>query len=139
MIRLDKTDHEILELLKADGRMPFSAIAKEIGITSTTVGQRVQRLINEELIRGFSVDLDKELLGYHVQAIISVKLHFAKIDAFNQLLKELEGVEYCFRVTGEDCLIMKVSLRNNKHLLEFINSISEYGTTTSKLIIEQLL
>ena len=94
-------------------------------------------MLEDRLILGFGVHLDKEKLGINIQALVSLKLNFARIESFHKVLKTCNEIEYCFRVTGEDCMMMKVNLRDNKHLLEFINQISVL--TTTNVIIEQLV
>ncbi|MEN0047436.1 MAG: Lrp/AsnC family transcriptional regulator [Bacteroidota bacterium] len=139
MIKIDNIDRKILNQLEQDGRISYAALAKEVGLTSTSVGQRVQRMVEDGVILGFGAHLDKEKLGISIQALVSLKLNFARIESFHKVLKTYDEIEYCYRVTGEDCMIMKVNLSNNKHLLEFINRISIYGLTTTNVIIEQLV
>ena len=138
-LSLDHIDTEILECLKKDGRISYSAIAKKVGLTSTAVGQRIQKMKDEGLILGFSTTLDRKKLGISIQAIITLKLNFSKIDSFYRKLLTFSEVEYCYRVTGEDCIIMKVNLKDNPHLLDFINQISLYGFSKSNIIIDQII
>jgi len=136
---LDKIDQKIIAALKENGRVPYSTIAKEVGLTATAVGQRVQKMIADEVIEGFSVALNQEKLGVNLEAIVTLKIEFSKITAFNKKLKSIEEIKACYRVTGEDCVIMKVHLKNNKHLVEFLDSITLYGTTKTNIIIDQLV
>ena len=139
MYNLDETDRILLKCLEKDGRMSYSHLAKEVSMTSTAVSQRIQRLSDDGVIEGFRVRVNKEKLGLSIQAMINLKLNFAKLDAFNEALKDFTEIEFGYRITGEDCIIMKVNLRDNAHLLAFINKISLYGVTKSSIIIEQLV
>ena len=139
MIRVDNIDKKILHLLQEDGRIPYASIAKEVGLTSTAVSQRIQKMMDEGIIRGFEVILNQEKLGYGIQAIISLKLNFSKLDAFYKVLENYDEIEYGYRITGDDCIIMKVNLKDNAHLLDFINKISVYGFSKSNIIIEQVI
>ena len=137
-IKIDDIDKAILDHLQQDGRIPYSTIAKEVGLTSTAVGQRVQKMVEEGIIEGFGVQLNQEKLGIQIQAMLTLKLYFTKMEAFKKTLDSLPEIQDCYRVTGDDCMIMKVFLRDNKHLLEFLNNLSNYGTTTTNIIIEEL-
>ena len=139
MIKIDNINAEILKCLESDGRISFASIANKVNITSTAVGQRVQRMLDDGLILGFGTKLDRKKLGISVQAIINLKLNFAKLDSFNKMIRSFEEVEYCYRVTGEDCMVMKVNLKDNAHLLDFIDKISLYGQTKSSIIIDKLI
>ncbi|MFK7908168.1 MAG: Lrp/AsnC family transcriptional regulator [Chitinophagales bacterium] len=136
---LDAIDSKILNFLKKNGRVPYSSIAKEVGLTAAAVGQRVQKMVLEEVIEGFSVQVNPEKMGIHLQAIITLKLHFSKTAIFNEKLKELEEVQSCYRVTGEDCMIMKVHFKNNAHLVRFLDKISVYGSSKTNIIIDELV
>lgn len=138
-MKLDEIDIQLLDSLEKNGRITYALLAKEVGLTSTAVGQRIQKMIDEGLIQGFGITLDKTKLGISIQAVISLKLNFAKLDAFNRLVKTFKEIEFCYRVTGEDCMIMKVNLRDNAHLLDFINTISVYGASKSSIILERVM
>ncbi|MEL7122088.1 MAG: AsnC family transcriptional regulator, partial [Bacteroidota bacterium] len=60
MYKIDNVDTEILHLLKEDGRVPYAAIAKKVGLTSTAVSQRIQKMVDEGMIEGFGVKLKLE-------------------------------------------------------------------------------
>ena len=139
MSKLDKIDLEIIDWLGKDGRISYSSLAKEVGLTSAAVGQRVQKMLQDEIILGFGVHLNREKLGVTIQAILNLKLNFSKINTFYEVLANFDEIENCYRVTGADCIIMKVNLRDNKHLLQFIDQISDYGFTKSSIILEQLV
>ena len=139
MDKIDNIDLEILELLKEDGRVPYSSIAKKVGLTSTAVSQRIQKMMDEEIIQGFGVKLNIEKLGITIQAIMTLKLNFSKMDAMHKVLKTFEEIEFGYRITGEDCVIMKVNLKDNAHLLDFINKLSVYGFSKSNIIIEKVV
>jgi len=138
-MNIDKIDLQILDCLNKNSRIPFSTIAKEVGLTSTAVGQRVQKMVEEQIIEGFGIKLNPEKLDIHVQAIITLKLNFSKIEAFNKQLQSFEEIQFCYRVTGDDCMIMKVHLKNNKHLLQFLDRITSYGLSKTNIIIDQLV
>ncbi|MEO0339054.1 MAG: Lrp/AsnC family transcriptional regulator [Bacteroidota bacterium] len=136
---MDELDQQIVGILEIDGRASFAKIGKQIGLTSAAVGQRVQKLIEEGVILGFSVKTEKAKMGIQIQAMVSVKLNFTKIDSFYKILTAYPEVEQCYRVTGDECIIMKVNLRDNAHLLDFINRVSAYGFPKSSIIIEKLV
>ena len=139
MLKIDNIDIKILDQLEKDGRISYTDLAKKVGLTSTAVGQRMQKMTQERLILGFAAKVNKKELGITIQAIINLKLNFTKIDALYKVLNSFEEIESCYRVTGEDCLIMKVNFRDNTHMVNFINRISDYGFTKSSIILEQLI
>lgn len=138
-MKLDKIDLQILDCLKENGRVAYSSVAKEVGLTATAVGQRVQKMIQEEVIKGFDICLDENKLGINIQAVITVKLNFTKIESFYKIIKTYKEIQFCYRVTGEDCVMMKVHFRDNPHLLSFLDAMSVYGSSKTNVIIDQLV
>lgn len=139
MLKLDELDLALIGLLERDGRMSYAALAQEVGLTSTAVRQRIQKLMDQQVISGFQANLDYQKLGYPIQAIINLNLNFARTEAFYSILPTLEEVQFCYRITGEDCMMMRVNFRDNLHLLDFINRVSKYGTSKTFVILEQVV
>jgi DNA-binding Lrp family transcriptional regulator len=73
MIELDEVDNAIIELLRADGRLPYRAIARELGLTETTVRARVRRLEESNTMRVVAVT-DIEAAGYEMLLAIGVQV-----------------------------------------------------------------
>lgn len=70
---LDETDHRIIALLRRDGRMPYRALAKEVGVTETTVRARVRRLEESESMRVVAVT-DFEAAGYNIMLAVGIRV-----------------------------------------------------------------
>lgn len=90
---LDETDLEILELLSEDARRPYSEIADHVGLTPPAVSDRVSRLEEQGVIRGFTIDLDRETLRGENQVVVDLRPDPAAVDAVYAAATELEGVE----------------------------------------------
>ncbi|MEM9722786.1 MAG: Lrp/AsnC family transcriptional regulator [Bacteroidota bacterium] len=69
---MDSIDKKILAFLQSDGRVSYSTLGKEIGLTSTSISQRVQKMVDTGVIKGFGVQLDHTKLGIGIQALINV-------------------------------------------------------------------
>ena len=134
---LDPIDHHILGQLKENGRVSYSSIAQEMKLSSAAVGQRVQKMLEEDVIQGFSTKINPDKVGIHVKAIVVLRIAFGRTEAFRQQLPTFPEIQSCFRITGEDCLIMQTHFNNNAHLTTFIDRISVYGTTKTSIIIDQ--
>jgi Lrp/AsnC family leucine-responsive transcriptional regulator len=70
---MDEIDYQIVALLATNGRMPYAQIAARVGMSTATVHHRVKRLKAKGFIRGFTIDVDWEALGYPVDAFISIR------------------------------------------------------------------
>jgi Lrp/AsnC family transcriptional regulator, regulator for asnA, asnC and gidA len=116
-IHLDQYDLDILKILESDGRIPFSTIATEVGISNTMVHQRMAKLTEQGVLRGIRPVLDEKKLGYDWASFTSLTLdkdHNSEriIDA----LKKIPEVTECYYITGAYTLFIRISARNHEHM-----------------------
>lgn len=136
---LDEFDYKILNQLKKNARTAFSTIGKEIGLTAPAIAKRVQKMEIGGLIKGYTLDIDHSRLGNSIKALITIKLGFPKLHEFKKDVHQFEPVQACYRVTGEDCMIMEVLLRDNDHLVAFLDKLSAYGITKTNIVLNDLM
>jgi len=91
---LDDTDREILRLLLADARRPYADIAEHVDLSPPAVSDRVDRLRELGVIRGFTVDVDRSLIDEGVDVLVEVRVHPKAKDAARGGLRNLRGVEH---------------------------------------------
>ncbi|WP_135302668.1 winged helix-turn-helix transcriptional regulator [Haloarcula amylovorans] len=94
---LDDTDREILRLLLADARRPFSDIAEQVNLSAPAVSDRVDRLMEMGVIRGFTVDVDRSLLRSGVPVLVEIDAKPGRAAAIRDALADAEAVEHVFR------------------------------------------
>lgn len=120
---LDRTDRAILRALSSNARASGSALAASLGIAESTVSLRLRRLQSSGVIRGYRVELDPDLLGATVQALIAIRLakHArAEIEAFRRAAPGLPGVVSLFHMAGADDFLLHVLARDSAELREFV-------------------
>jgi len=113
---LDETDRAILRLLQADARIPFSEIAREIDMSSATVHDRVKRMENAGVIRGYHADVDPKAVGFGISAIVGLRVEQGREEEALERLAELEGVQELNLTTGEWDIVMRVYAENTEEL-----------------------
>lgn len=120
---LDRTDRALLRALSTNARASGATLAATLGIAESTVSLRLRRLQTNGVIRGYRVELDPDLLGATVQALISIRLvkHArAEIDAFRRTAPALPGVVSLFHMAGADDFLLHVLARDSGELREFV-------------------
>ena len=120
---MDAIDLKILDLLQKDGRVSHSEIAKTVGLSAPSVGERVKKLEGTGVIRRYVSLLDPNKVNRPITAFIAVSLDkpiHAK--AFLQRIQELEDVLECYHVTGEMDYLLKVRTRSTTALESLISS-----------------
>ncbi len=120
---MDAIDLKILELLQIDGRASHSEIAKTVGLSAPSVGERVKKLEGRGIILRYAGLLDPARVNRPITAFIAVTLdkpNHAK--AFLQRIRELEDVLECYHVTGEMDYLLKVRTRSTGTLESLITT-----------------
>ena len=118
---LDDDDRAIIELLQADGRMPFTKVAAEVGLTKGAIRQRVQRLTDAGVMQIVAVT-DPMSLGMRRVAMIGARVT-GDAEATAASLSEMEEVEYLVATTGRYDLMFEVVADDDAHLLQLLSRL----------------
>lgn len=120
--QLDDIDLKILDIITQNARMPFKDVAAECGISRAAVHQRVNRMVDMEVIIGSGYYIDPKKVDYNTCTYIGIFLEKGGIyeDVARRLEKIREVVE-CHYTTGQYAIFAKVYARNNEHLKEILN------------------
>ena len=119
---LDKTDLKIIQLLTNNARMPYLEVARECKVSGAAIHQRMQKLINSGIIKGFQCVVDPQVMGYETCAFIGIFLK--EVDNVDELIAKLDKmpeVVECHYTTGRYDILIKVHAMNNDALFDFIN------------------
>jgi DNA-binding Lrp family transcriptional regulator len=142
---LDYVDRRILSLLHDDARITNSALAERVGIAPSTCHDRVRRLLDLGVIRGFYADIDPVAIGLPLQAMISVNLQSnarGKIRSFIQQIRRRRQVMDVYFLAGADDFILHVAARDTEDLRSFVvenlNADADVADTQTLLIFEHL-
>jgi Lrp/AsnC family leucine-responsive transcriptional regulator len=127
---LDPISRRILQLLVADGRASYQAIADEVGLSRPAVMERVKRLEEGGLILGYTARLDRARVGFPITAFVAVRYAPSEVDSSGPAVRALAAnpsVLECHHVAGEDCYILKVAAPSLGALERILGSLREPG------------
>ncbi|BDG71589.1 Lrp/AsnC family transcriptional regulator [Roseomonas fluvialis] len=130
----DARNVELLQLLCNDPRMGIADLARRVGMSAPAVRERVLRLEEAGVIRGWRLELDPVALGYPVCAIVRVRPAPGQLPKVTELARAIPQVVECHRVTGEDCLVLKVHLPSIEGLDAVLDRFLAHGQTTTSII-----
>lgn len=106
---VEDLDRQIVKLLLLDGRMSYTDLGKATGLSTSAAHQRVRRLEQRGIIRGYAAVVDAEAIGLPLTAFISVKpIDPSAPDDAPERLADLEELEACHSVAGDESYILKV-------------------------------
>lgn len=118
-LHLDAVSLAIIEQLQEDGRRPYAAIGKAVGLSEAAVRQRVQKLLDQNVMQIVAVT-DPLTVGFRRQAMVGVNVE-GDLDPVADALTEMEEVEYVVVTAGSFDLIVEIVCEDDDHLLEMIN------------------
>jgi Lrp/AsnC family transcriptional regulator, leucine-responsive regulatory protein len=130
----DTRNIELLDLLRDDSRLSTSELARRVGLSAPAVRERILRLEESGIIRGYRLELDAAALGYPVAAFVRVRPAPGQLPKLAELARSMAEVVECHRVTGEDCFVLKVHLRSIDELDKLLDQLLVYGQTTTSII-----
>lgn len=131
---LDAVNARLLAELSEHPRLTLSELGRRIGMSSPAVADRIRRLEESGVIRGYRLDLDPAALGLPVAAYVRVRPNPGQLPRIAELARSIPEVVECHRVTGDDCFILKVHLPAIDQLDRLLDRFLIYGTTTTSII-----
>ncbi len=135
---LDDLDRRLLSLLAADGRRSYADLARDTGLSTSAVHQRVRRLEQRGLITGYSATVDATALGLPLTAFVSITpIDVAQPDDAPARLAHLSAIEACHSVAGMESYILKVRVASPdalEHLLQEIRAAANVTTRTTVVL-----
>jgi len=135
---VEEIDRRIVSLLSRNGRMSFTELALQSGLSVSAVHQRVRRLETERVITGYVALCNPDVIGLPLTAFVSIKpFDQAAPDDVPDKLKDLEAIEACHSVAGEENYILKVrvaSPRDLEDLLQQIRTLANVSTRTTVVL-----
>ncbi|WP_294239551.1 MULTISPECIES: Lrp/AsnC family transcriptional regulator [Chryseobacterium] len=137
-IILDDYDYRILKILNENSRLSYAEIGRKISLSQSATKERVQNLIDNGVIKQFTVEVDYEKLGYSLKVVISLKF---KNDEFRRFIDDVHRfpeILSCKRVTGESCLITECVLKDSRHLEQLIDRLTSYGIPTTAIQLSEI-
>jgi Lrp/AsnC family transcriptional regulator, leucine-responsive regulatory protein len=130
----DDRNIELIRLLLADPRAPVSELARRIGMSAPAVKERLLRLEESGVIRGYRLELDPAALGLPVTVYVRVRPAAGQLPKVIALAQSIPQVVECHRITGEDCFIVKVHLDSIENLDQVLDRFLAFGQTTTSLV-----
>lgn len=132
---MDITDHKIIDILQKDGRVSMKDLGKIVGLTSPAVSERVKRLEEAGIIEGYKAIVNPDALGRVIKAFIHISLPSNKYVAFIQEARNDNRIVECHHITGNDCSVLKVIVKDMYELENVIDSIKKIGSTKTSVIL----
>jgi Lrp/AsnC family transcriptional regulator, leucine-responsive regulatory protein len=133
---VEEIDRKIVSLLARNGRMSFTELARQAGLSVSAVHQRVRRLEQDGVITGYAAMFNPEDLGLPLTAFVSIKPFDASApDDLPQRLEHLAAIEACHSVAGDENYILKVRVSSPTALEDLLSKIRTLGGVSTRTTV----
>ena len=137
-MNLDALNWKILKCLQENARQSNAEIGRQVGISSPAVSERIKRMEDAGIILGYKTVVSPLDMGYQLKAIITLHAFIGKLKPFFVIVKTYDEVLNCYRITGNENIVMEVLLKNQKHLETFIDQLIVYGETKTQIVLSHV-
>ncbi len=123
MEKIDKLDLQIMNIISSNARIPFKDVAAACGVSRAAIHQRVQRLIDMNVIVGSGYNVNPKSLGYSTCTYVGIKLE--KGSMYKSVVDELKNIPEiveCHFTTGPYTMLVKLYARDNEQLMDLLNN-----------------
>lgn len=140
---LDDTGYRILETLRDNGRISIAALAETVGISRANAYTRVENLMQDGVITGFSAQVDQAKAGLSIGALVFVTVHPQAWASFRDRIVEMPDVEWCAITTGEHDAMLLIRAVDVSGVHEFstgvIAQLPEVRTVVSVVVLDEVV
>ena len=136
---IDDLNWHILRCLQGNARESFASIGRKVGLTPPAVAERVKKLEDLGVIKGYKAMVSHTLTAHQLKAIITLRAFMGKLKPFLETVKSFNEVINCYRVTGNENFVMEVVLKDQFHLEKFIDKLIQYGETRTHIILSDVV
>jgi Lrp/AsnC family transcriptional regulator, leucine-responsive regulatory protein len=136
-MKIDEADRKIIEALIKDARMSLKDLAVHAGLSSPGVSERIRRLQDRGIVKGFSADIDHKALGYSLQAIVRIRPLPGKLHIVQRLIEDIPEFCECDKVTGDDCFIARLVVPSIEELDGILDKVADKAETSTSIVKSQ--
>jgi Lrp/AsnC family transcriptional regulator, leucine-responsive regulatory protein len=134
-LMMDTIDQNIIKELQEDARTSFAELGRRIGLTTPAVIERVRKLEDAKIIKGYRAEIDTAKIGLPITAFIRMSIVGVEFKKIVEIAENSSEVLECHRATGGDSFIFKVAVANVEHLQNVIDKLMPFGVTTTSIVL----
>ena len=138
-VKIDELNWKILQCIQNNARETFAEIGRKVGLTPPAVAERIKKMEDLGIIEGYKAKVSHAKAGYQLRAIITLRAFMGKLKPFLETVNSFDEVINCYRITGNENIIMEVILKDQFHLEGFIDKLIQYGETRTHIILSNVI
>lgn len=131
---LDRIDAAIIRELCANARIARAELARRVGLSAPSIGERVRRLEDTGVIMGYGARIDPARLGYGLTVLIRARPLPGEMDSMIEAIRNTPQIIGCERVSGDDCFVARAHVRDVAEMEAVIDKLVPFGATNSSIV-----
>lgn len=132
---LDSYGRKLLDQLQRNARLSLAELGRRVGLSPTATTERLKQMEEAGIVRGFTVEIDREALGLEVMAFIRMSCGGQNYYRLLEYIHTLEEVRECHHLTGGDDFLLKITTTNMADLEALIEALLPYGNPVTSLVL----
>lgn len=133
--QFDGVGWRLLRLLQENARLSFRQIGEAIGLTAPAVAERVRRLEDAGILKGYRAEIDLTRVGLPILAFVHLTANSQQSIRFRKAVPDIPEVIECHCVTGNESYILKVAVKSVPHLEHLLLKLVNYGEVRTSLVL----
>ncbi|WP_109298904.1 Lrp/AsnC family transcriptional regulator [Aquimarina sp. AU474] len=138
-MKIDSINWEILQCLQQNARLSNAEIGRKVGLSSPAVAERIKKMEDYGVLKGYRAEVSYTKTGYQLKAIVTLRAFMGRLKPFMIKVSSFSEVLNCYRITGNENIVIEVVLRDQIHLQEFIDRLITYGEVKTHIILSNLI
>jgi Lrp/AsnC family leucine-responsive transcriptional regulator len=132
---LDEYSRNLLDALQEDSRLSYADLGRRVGLSPSATAERMRRMEEDGIIRGYTIDIDREALGLPILAYIRMTCEGQRYQPFLKFVHTLAEVRECHHVTGGEAFFLQVTTASIAELERTIERLLPYGIPTTSIVL----
>ncbi|UII54726.1 Lrp/AsnC family transcriptional regulator [Cytobacillus spongiae] len=137
-MKIDNIDRKILDELLMNSRLSMSELGRRVHLSSPSVAERVRQMESVGVIKKYTLEVDYEKLGSPIQCIIEATVKNGDYASFKNYIKKLSNIEFCYRIAGSACYMLKIQFNTFAEAEAFIDQVNPLAQTVTHFIFSQV-
>lgn len=135
----DDIDQMLITALIEDSQRSLKALAQIIGLSAPSVAERLRRLEERGILKGYTVDIDPQCFGYQLQAIVRIRPLPGQLQEVERQIQATPEFTECDKVTSDDCFIARLHVRTMEQLETLLDRFNTHAQTNTAIIKKTLI
>lgn len=131
---IDHIDRKLIDALIENSRTSNAELARMVGLSAPSVGERIKRLEEANIIEGYTANVNPTAIGLPVSVWLRIRPIPGELHTVAQILRDTHEIVECDRITGDDCYLARAHVQSVTHLEKLIDKLATYAMTNTSVI-----